>query len=81
MSQNGYNLLFQKVLALTGTDTVYGKGEVIAYCDVPQVCIRQKNGKEFWWRVDMCEFQAPPNNQNQGELESSVDFEGPKPRT
>lgn len=56
MDRRGFDLLGKHAVARTWPGEWYGEGEVIAYCDGPQVCIRQADGSKLWWREGMCTF-------------------------
>lgn len=54
--ERGKKLLGKHAVARTLPGEWHGEGEVIAYCEGPQVCIRQMDGSHLWWRAGMCTF-------------------------
>jgi len=50
------NIIGMIAMAKTTDGGTYSEGEVIAFCDVPQVKVRRSDGSTFWWRADLCEF-------------------------
>jgi len=56
MDRRGFDLLGKHAVARSLPGDHYGEGEVIAYCDGPQVCIREADGTKFWWRASMCTY-------------------------
>lgn len=57
--ERGFDLLHMHATARTAPGAYYDQGEVIAYCEAPQVCIRRADGTTLWWRVDLCTFSDP----------------------
>lgn len=57
--RRGFDLIRKHAIARYRPGGIHGEGEVIAYCDAPQVCIRRPDGSVFWWWADMCEFSDP----------------------
>lgn len=43
----------------TEGQATHAVGVIIAYCDVPQVCIETGDGKQVWWRADLAETTGP----------------------
>jgi hypothetical protein len=46
----------QPVEAVYATDSWRGphaRGRIVAYCDVPSVCIETEAGERVWWRADL----------------------------
>lgn len=72
--RNWYDYLRQHATAhtLRPGGPVYVRGEVVAVCEAPQVCIRAADGTQTWWRIDLCTFTAP-------EAENATDRRPPKP--
>lgn len=45
------------VIARTMPGEVFGEGEIIGYCDAPQVLIKRADGSTFWWNASMCKVE------------------------
>ncbi|QIG58193.1 hypothetical protein SEA_SKOG_41 [Gordonia phage Skog] len=46
--------------AWSGRGGQHGVGEIVGYCEAPQVLIRKPNGEQFWWRADQTTVAERP---------------------
>lgn len=63
MKLRGEDYIFMHATAKTIPGEVVAIGEVVAYCDGPQVLIVTPEGRRVWWRVELCEFEEPTDEE------------------